>query len=105
MDLEIGREYKKSDFGINGGEDRWSEITVQGELFSFFSKDSKYTDHIEDDGFVYEGRGEYALIPQGGQSDLHRHIFIHAKGGDAYTYLGKGKYERRYDEKHNKVFW
>jgi hypothetical protein len=54
---------------------------------------------------VYEGRGEYALIPQDGQSDLHRHIFMHAKGGDAYVYLGKGKYERRYDEKHNKVFW
>jgi hypothetical protein len=105
MDLTIGQEYQKSDFGISGMVYMWSELTVHGELYTFFSMDSNYTDHIEDDGFVYEGRGEYALIPQDMQSDLHRHVFIRDKDKEAYVYLGKGKYECRYDEKHNKVFW
>jgi hypothetical protein len=41
MTLTIGTQYKKSDFGIVGSERQWSEITVEGELFSFFSIDSK----------------------------------------------------------------
>jgi hypothetical protein len=37
MDLQIGKQYKKSSFGIVGSERQWSEITVEGELFTFFS--------------------------------------------------------------------
>jgi hypothetical protein len=104
MDLIIGQQYKKSDFGISGIVNMWSEITVCGELFTFFSMDSKYSDAIENDGFVYEARGEYALIPHNVQTSLHRHIFVREMAGEEYTYLGKGQYERRYDEKHNKIF-
>lgn len=105
MDLTIGQQYRKSDFGISGIVNMWSEITVYGELFTFFSMDSKYTDISENDGFVYEARGVYALIPHGVQTSLHRRIFVRKAAGEAYIYLGKGQYERRYDEKHNKVFW
>ena len=65
MNLTIGKKYKKADFGISGIVQQWSEITVEGELLTFFSKDSKYENIIEEDGFVYEGRGKYALIPFG----------------------------------------
>jgi hypothetical protein len=58
MTLTIGTQYKKSYFGIVGSERQWSEITVEGELFSFFSINSKYENSIEDDGFVYEARGK-----------------------------------------------
>jgi hypothetical protein len=105
MALTIGQQYKKSAFGINGIVNRWAEIVVHGELYTFFTMDSKYTNIIEDDGFVYEARGEYALIPQGVQTDLHRHVFAREKAKGPYTYLGKGQYERRYNEKCNKVFW
>jgi hypothetical protein len=105
MDLTIGQQYRKSDFGISGIVNMWSEITVCGELYTFFAMDSKYTNICEEDGFVYEGRGKYALIPQGAQTDLHRHVFVRKKTGEAYTYLGKGQYERRYNEKCNKIFW
>jgi len=105
MNLIISRKYKKSDFGIIGSERQWSEITVEGELFTFFSIDSKYKNIIEKDGFVYEGRGKYALIPNGINADLHRHVFYRKSPGDDWTYLGKGKYEKRYDDKHNKIFW
>jgi len=105
MTLTIGNKYKKADFGIGGIVRQWSEITVGGKLFTFFSKDSKYKNIIEEDGFVYEGRGDYALIPYGVKSDLHRHVFIHDTTNEPYKYLGKGLYEKRYDDKRNKIFF
>jgi hypothetical protein len=105
MDITIGNKYKKADFGISGIVKRWSEITVRGELFTFFSMDSKYSDAIEDDGFVYEGRGEYALIPKGEKTDLHRHVFVRKVAGEDYTYFGRGQYEIRYNEKCNKIYF
>jgi hypothetical protein len=106
MALTIGQQYKKSDFGINGNVNRWAEIVVHGELYTFFTMDNeRYTNTIANDGFVYEARGEYVLIPDGVQTDLHRHVFVREKAKGAYTYLGKGQYERRYNEKCNKVFW
>jgi len=105
MLLEKGKKYKKSDFGIKGIVQQWSEITVEGKLFTFFSMVSKYNDIIEDDGFVYEGRGHYALIPYGEKAILHRHVFLKKETGSYYVYLGKGQYENRYDEKRNKIFW
>jgi len=105
MKLIIGQKYKKSDFGISGIVNQWSEITVEGELFTFFSKDSKYENIIEDDGFVYEGRGEYALIPYNQKSKLQRQVFLHDTSNEPYTYLGKGLYERRYDDKRNKIYF
>jgi hypothetical protein len=105
MNLKTGQKYSKKDFGIGGIVRQWSEITVEGELFTFFSRDSKYKNIIEEDGFVYEGRGEYALIPYGIKSDLRRHVFIHDAASEPYTYLGKGLYEKRYDDKRNKIFF
>jgi hypothetical protein len=105
MDLQIGKQYKKSDFGIIGSERQWSEITVKGELLTFFSIDSKYENIIENDGFVYEGRGKYAIIPEGEKAELRRHVFFRKLSGDDWTYLGQGKYEKRYDDKRNKIFW
>ena len=104
MELEIGKKYKKSDFGIVGSERQWSEITVAGKLFTFFSVDSKYRNIIEKDGFVYEGRGKYALIPNEETADLNRYVFYRENPGDDWTYIGRGKYEKRYDEKRNKIF-
>jgi hypothetical protein len=72
MDLVIGRRYSKAEFGITGNaEKQWSEITVGGELFTFFSSESHYNNISEDDGFVYEGRGIYAVIPESVRRDLH----------------------------------
>jgi hypothetical protein len=106
MNLIIGRKYSRNaDFGITGIERQWSEITVAGELFTFFSVFSGYENKIEEDGFIYEGRGPYALIPYKIQAGLHRHVFLKEEEGSYYTYLGKGKYETRYDENHNKIFW
>jgi hypothetical protein len=106
MNLTIGQQYKKADFGITGNAvKQWSEITAGGELFTFFSNESHYKNIIEEDGFVYEGRGAYALIPEGVQSDLHRHVFLKKEHGSYYTYLGKGRYEQRYDDRRNKIFW
>jgi len=105
MNLIIGQQYKKADFGISGIVQQWSEITVEGKLFTFFSKDSKYENISEEDGFVYEGRGSYALIPYKIKVDLHRHVFLKEEEGSYYTYLGIGEYEIRYDEKRNKIFW
>jgi len=105
MTLIIGNQYTKTDFGISGIVNMWSEITVCGELFTFFSMDSKYFDVIEDDGFVYEGRGKYALIPNGIKTDLHRHVFIRKATGEDYTYFGRGLYETRYNDKCNKIFF
>jgi len=105
MDLINGKKYIKSDFGISGIVNMWSEITVCGELFTFFSMDSKYKDIIEDNGFVYEGRGKYALIPNGIETDLHRHVFVRNSNREGYIYLGKGLYETRYDDKRNKIFF
>jgi len=106
MNLTIGEQYnKKDDFGITGIVKQWSEITVTGELFTFFSVFEKFDNKKEEDGFVYEGRGPYALIPYNIKADIHRHVFLKEKEGSYYTYLGKGKYEIRYDEKRNKIFW
>jgi hypothetical protein len=105
MTLTIGNQYRKADFGIIGIEKRWSEITVAGELFTFFSIFDKYNNSTEDDGFIYEGRGTYALIPYKIQANLQRHVFLKKVEGSYYTYLGKGKYEIRYDDKRNKIFW
>jgi hypothetical protein len=104
MTLTIGCKYKKADFGISGIVRRWSEITVCGELFTFFSVDSKYKDIIEPDGFVYEGRAPYVLIPHGEKTNLQRHVFVRMAIGEDYTYLGKGLYETRYNDKCNKIF-
>jgi hypothetical protein len=105
MTLVQGQQYTKADFGITSIEKRWSEITVEGELFTFFSITSNYDNFTEKDGFVYEGRGSYALIPENKKVDLHRYVFLKEKKGANWTYLGKGKYETRYDKKHNKIFW
>jgi len=79
MVLTIGQKNKKADFGITGIERRWSEITVAGELFIFFSMFDNYKNNIEEDGFVYEGRGSYVLIPYKNKVDLHRHVFLRKK--------------------------
>ena len=105
MKLIVGKNYRKADFGITGIEKRQSEITVFGELFTFFSIFDNYSNCIEDDGFVYEGRGLYTLIPYDIQTALRRHVFLKQIEGSYYTYLGKGKYEIRYDEKRNKIIW
>ena len=106
MDLIIGQQYRKADFGITGNAvKQWSEITVGGELFTFFSNGSHYNNINEEDGFVYEGRGAYVVIPEGVQRDLHRHVFVKEKPGSYYTYRGKGKYEQRYSATQNKVFF
>ena len=105
MVLNIGEKYKKADFGITGIEKRWSEITVGGLLFTFFSIFDKYNNCIEDDGFVYEGRGEYSLISRDTKSNLQRHVFLKEEEGSYYTFLGVGKCEIRYDEKRNKIIW
>jgi len=106
MLLTVGQKYnKKDDFNITGNEKRWSEITVAGELFTFFSIFDNYNNSIEKDGFVYEGRGSYALIPYKTKVDLHRHVFLKEEEGSYYTYLGMGKYEMRYDENRNKIYW
>jgi len=82
MNLIIGQKYNKSDFGIRGFVNMWSEITVCGELFTFFSMDRKYNNIIEDDGFVYESRRKYVLIPNGIETDLH---WIHRVPAAAYS--------------------
>ena len=105
MILIVGNRYKKTNFGIRGIVMQWSEITVEGELFTFFSIDSKYKNEVVSDGFVYEDRGEYALIPYNKQIELHRQVFYRKASDEDYTYLGRGKYEIRHDEKHNKIFW
>jgi hypothetical protein len=105
MKLIKGQKYSKSGLGISGPVFQWSEITVEGELYTFFSIDSKYDNIIEKDGFVYEGRGKYALVPKDVKANLHRHVFFRKTPKDDYTYLGRGKCETRYDEKHNKIFW
>jgi hypothetical protein len=104
MTLTIGCKYKKSDFGISGIVNRWSEITVFGELFTFFSVDSKYKDSIQPDGFVYECRCSCSLIPKGIKTSLRPHVFVRMKVGEGYTYLGKGLYEAYYDDNRNKIF-
>jgi hypothetical protein len=106
MNLSIGQQYKKANFGITLSK-QLSEHIVAGELYTFFSENSKYNNIIENDGFVYEGRGEYAIIPKDVKSDLHRHVFLHnaANKPYTYTYLGKGLYEKRYDDKHNKIYF
>jgi hypothetical protein len=105
MELIVGKKYKKADFGITGIVKQWSEITVAGKLFSFFSMLEEYDNKIEKDGFVYEGRGPYTLIPCDIQVVLHRHVFLKEEAGSYYTYLGEGKYETRYNKKCNKTFW
>ncbi|MDR2509088.1 MAG: hypothetical protein LBC77_00420 [Spirochaetaceae bacterium] len=109
MELEVGEKYKKADFGISGIVRMWSEITVAGELYTFFVMDDEYDNEIASDGFIYECRKgksiRYGLIPHGIRRDLHRQIFIKEHPRDtAYKYFGKGKYEERYDEKRNKIF-
>ena len=106
MNLTVGQQYnKKDDFGITGIVQQWSEVTVEGELFTFFSIFERFDNKKEEDGFVYEGRAPYTLIPDNKKADIHRHVFIKEERGSYWTYLGKGKYEVRYDEKHNKIFW
>jgi hypothetical protein len=106
-ELNRGGKYRKADFGITGIVRLWSEITVQGELCIFFSDDGKFHNIREKDGFVYEGRGAYALIPYGKKAAIQRHVFLHEHHNELsyYTYLGKGLYETRYDETHNKIFF
>ncbi len=112
-DLEIGKQYKKVDLGITKSGYQMSEITVRGELFTFFYTDKGYYNKVEADGFVYECRDEYVVIPKGKKGALHRHVFLEeVKKSSCYTYLGVGKYEERYENKCeacknacNKIFW
>jgi len=104
MNLTIGQQYKKNDFGITISK-QLSEHIVAGELFTFFSMIGEYRNIIEPDGFIYEGRGEYSLIPYGEKTSLQRHVFVRKTNREDFTYLGKGLYETRYDEKRNKIFF
>ena len=63
---------------------------MKGNWLRFFSDDTKYKNILENDGFVYEGRGLYAVIPVGITADLHRNVFYRKSGKDDWTYLGKG---------------
>ncbi|MDR2659069.1 MAG: hypothetical protein LBC27_03655 [Spirochaetaceae bacterium] len=105
MELIIGRQYKKEDFRIGGISKQMTEHIVGGELYTFFSIVGKYDDIIESDGFVYEVMAEYIIIPHGVKTGLCRHVFARKKIGEEFTYIGKGRYEARYDDKHNKIFW
>jgi len=60
----IGRQYKKADFGITLSK-QLSEHIVEGELFTFFSMIGEFQNRIDKDGFIYEGRAKYVLIPEG----------------------------------------
>jgi hypothetical protein len=103
MTLKIGQQYKKTDFGITISK-QLSEHIVAGELFTFFSMIGEFQNIIEKDGFIYEGRAPYVLIPYGVKKNLQRHVFVRMADGEDYTYLGKGLYESRYNDKCNKIF-
>jgi hypothetical protein len=105
MKLVVGNKYKKSDFGIDKSSFRLSEIIVEGELYMFFSMRSKYKNIRGDDGFVYECRCRCSLIPKDIKTTLQPHVFVHDVANEPYEYLGKGLYEKRYDDKRNKIFF
>jgi hypothetical protein len=104
MTLERGHQYKKTDLGISKACFRLSEIIVKGELYMFFNMGEKFGNKTEDDGFVYECRCKCSVIPEGVETNLQPHVFARKGKDGSFTYLGKGKHERRYDEKRNKVF-
>jgi hypothetical protein len=103
MNLTLGKQYKKTDFGITISK-QLSEHIVAGELFTFFSMIGEFHNVIEKDGFVYESRAPYVLIPYGEKTNLQRHVFARMANKEDYTYLGKGLYETRYDDNCNKIF-
>jgi hypothetical protein len=104
MNLTIGNKYKKTDFKIDKSSFRLSEIIVEGELYMFFSMVEKYKNIIEPDGFVYECRCICSLIPQGIKTGLQPHVFVRMAKREDYTYLGKGLYKTRYNDKCNKIY-
>ena len=104
MKITINQQYKKTDFGIDKTSFRLSEIIVGGELYMFFSMVEKYKNSIEPDGFVYECRCKCSLIPQGIKTSLQPHVFVRMAKDEDYTYLGKGLYETRYNNKCNKIY-
>jgi hypothetical protein len=105
MTLTIGNKYRKSDFGIDKSSFRLSEIIVEGELYMFFSMGSKYKNIRRAYGFVYECRCRCSVIPKDIKTTLQPHVFVHDVVNEPYEYLGKGLYEKRYDDKRNKIFF
>jgi hypothetical protein len=103
-DLERGKSYRKEDFDIPASVEGFQGVDyiVGGNLFSFFKRKEK--NENQEDGFVYWVGKPFVLIPSNEKTDLHRHIFF-LDGGERYTYLGKSRYEERYDDDHNKAFW
>ena len=103
MCLVVGQKYEKQEFGIK--DINRSEHTVGGKLYTFFNIGAKYNNFFENDGFVYEGRAPYVIIPESIKTDLHRYVFVRKPPQEAkFTYCGKGEYECRYNTKSNKIF-
>jgi hypothetical protein len=99
MILTVRNKYKKTDFGIDKTSFRLSEIIVEGELYMFFAMTGRYQNRIEPDGFVYECRCRCSVIPQDIKTELKPHVFVRMADKENYTYLGKGQYETRYNDR------
>jgi hypothetical protein len=105
MEIIIGKQYKKTDFGVDKSSFQLSEIIVEGELYMFFTMGNKYKNIMETDGFVYECRCKCSVIPKDTKTSLQPHVFVRMAKGEDYIYLGKGLYETQYNDKSNKIFF
>jgi len=103
--LTIGQPYKKRSFNIFFPASLKSDHIVAGELYSFFNDEGGKDDNIRrQDSFIYEVHANYQLIPPGGNTNLHRHIFIRLNNSSDYEYFGESYREENYSTYQNEAF-
>jgi hypothetical protein len=102
-----GKPYTKEYFGIKNI--RSGTHIVYGRLCLFFTMKgqgkNEFNDEEVKDGFIFEARHEYELVPEGSPQDMCASIFTREKPRGPFTYRGDVHKARRHDKDRNKLLW
>jgi hypothetical protein len=99
-----GKAYSRDYFGIDKTNSHSLHI-VYGRFCLFLNMNDTFSNEEQKDGFIYEPRHKYALVPEGVKQPAVVSVFTRETSIGDYDYRGDSYAMVRYDDKRNKLLW
>ena len=99
-----GKSYTREYFGIDKNN-AYSLHIINGKFCLFLNMYGDFNNEEQEDGFIYEPRYEYELVPEGTKQPAVVSVFIRELNTAECDYRGDSYAMIRHDEKRNKLLW
>jgi len=99
-----GKPYTREYFGIDKNN-AYSTHIIRGKFCLFLNMYGDFNNEEQEDGFIFQPRYEYELVPEGTKQPAVVSIFIREEQTTEYDYRGDSYAMIRYDENRNKLLW